>query len=130
MALCRLAVPLVLVVATGCVTPEMGQSLKEKLDLVPPHSTTPEHATAFDRDASLPLRIWYVDPFSQVYHERRTNTYVVFDDMHRGWIAVSRESAFKDFRPERANLLMNGAPPEVKQALDYMVSMSPNWRGL
>jgi hypothetical protein len=77
----------------------------------------------------MPARIWYVDPIAQVYHERWTNTFIMLDGARRGWIAVSRETALKDFRPERARLLLHGPPDEVSRVLDYLLEMEPAWHG-
>lgn len=133
---CRLApLPLSLVVATGCLTPQMGQTIRDRLDLGPgPSSRRPgtvgRPRTAFDRDAGLPARIWLFDPGARIYHERRTNTFVLWDDSHKGWIAVSRAAAFGDeFSAARAHLLVEGAPPAVERCLDYIVDMEPDWRG-
>ena len=125
-------VVVVLVLATGCLTPQMGRTIEDALDLGPRRPRRPVHtpATPFDRDESLPGRLWYLDPIARIYHERRTNTFVVYDDVHRGWIAVSRETAFRDFRPDRATLLVGGAPPDIERVLDYIVSLEPEWHGL
>jgi hypothetical protein len=110
----------------------MGRSIEDALDLGPPRHrpARPCGTTTFDKDGALPGKLWYLDPVARIYHERRTNTFVVHDDAHDGWIAVSRDTAFREFRPERARLLVDGAPPEVEHVLDYILALEPNWRGL
>jgi hypothetical protein len=134
---CRAAaLPILLSFATGCLTPQMGRDIENALDLGPTRpvrrgeGSVSGWQTPLDRDQNLPARIWYVDPVTQIYHERRTNTFVLYDDAHKGWIAVSREVAFRDFRSDRARLLVQGPPPEIERVLDYIVSLEPSWRGL
>lgn len=131
------AVPLSLVLATGCLTPQMGHAIEEQLDLAlgPGVQTTRRPGTVgalstFDKDASLPRRLWYLDPVSRIYHERRTNTFVLWDVSHRGWIAVSRAAAFSDdFQASRAQVLVEGAPAEVERCLDRIQDLEPDWHG-
>src|SRR5207247_2562827 len=118
----------------GCLTPQMGRKVDETLGLSAAavfvrHDPLPAR-TAFDSDAALPARIWYADLVAQIYHERRTNTFVVFDGVHHGWGAIPEAEAFeRGFKPERAKLLPAGPPEDVRLVIDYLTSMEPSWRG-
>ncbi len=121
-----------LAILAGCLTPEMGRDVEDALGLNPrlgrPHPRAP--ATPFDTDAALPARIWYADLVAQVYHERRTNTFIAWDPVHKGWAAVPQEDALaRGFNAERSHLLAQGAPVEVSRVLDYLLAMEPGWRG-
>lgn len=116
----------------GCLTPEMGREVDDALSLTPRVDATwqEEPASAFDADRALPARIWYADLVAGIYHERRTNTYIAYDPVHAGWAAVrADEAVVRGFRPERARLLPQGPPIEVKKVIAYLTSMEPGWRG-
>jgi hypothetical protein len=121
-----------LLLASGCLTPQMARKIDEKLGLAETPITErvePRAKSAFD-DAGLPARIWYSDDAAGIYHERRTNTYIAFDPVHAGWGAIPCEEAHaRGFKPERAKLLAAGPPVEVKKVIDYLTSMEPGWRG-
>ncbi|HZV03247.1 MAG TPA: hypothetical protein VFF73_41465 [Planctomycetota bacterium] len=116
---------------SGCLTPEMGDRVDQALGLTP-RWPAPRHRpkTTFDDDAALPERIWYGDPLAQVYHERRTNTFIVPDPVHKGWMAVPPdEVGDHGFHPERARFLPDGPPAEVAKVLDFITATEPCWRG-
>lgn len=117
----------------GCLTPEMAREIDDSLGLTPRlavPSSERAAATAFDDDAALPARIWYADLATQIYHERRTNTFIAFDSVHRGWGAIPQEEAYeRGFQPGRAKLLPAGPPEDVAKVIDYLTAMEPEWRG-
>ena len=128
-----LLLPLALLGLSGCLTPQMGRKVDETLGLSPPGLFEPRETrarTAFDADAALPARIWYSDDAAKIYHERRTNTFIAYDPVHKGWGAIPQAEAFeRGFKPERAHLLASGPPEEVKNVIDYLTEMEPSWRG-
>ncbi len=122
------ALPLLILFASGCLTPKMGRDLEVSLGLDAPPPPAPRVRAL--SSSSLPDRIWYADLEAGVYHERRTNTFIAWDGDRRCWIAVPERRAFRTFRPERARLLIQGAPEDVEKVLDYVIELEPTWRGL
>src|SRR5205823_5712436 len=106
-------IPVALVALGGCLTPQMGRSVETTLGLTGSPIAARQRGTARGPldDSGLPARIWYADPVARIYHERRTNTYLAFDEVHQGWGAIPEAEAFeRGFKPERAKLLVAGAP--------------------
>ncbi len=119
----------VAVALPGCLTPSMGRQADVVMDCAEGRpAPAPRRHSPLDEEG-LPHRLWYVDPSSRVYHERRTNTFVAWDEVKKGFVALPGRSAFGRFHPDRAKLLTSGAPPEVEKILDYLLEMEPEWRG-
>lgn len=128
----RRALPATLALLSGCLTPQMGHDLERAIDRLGPR--TPEQpkpvgSPAFTHAVGLPRRIWYADAGAKVFHERRTNTFVAWDPVTRGWLGLPNDEAFARFSAGRARLLPEGAPADVNRALDRLVYLEPEWRG-
>jgi hypothetical protein len=118
----------VLALLGGCLTPSMGKKADVVLGLVDRPRVVRRASSPLDTEG-MPRRLWYADEGARIYHERRTNTFVAWDESKKGWIAIPERDAYERFRPARAKLLPEGAPPAVEKILDYLLEMEPGWRG-
>jgi hypothetical protein len=116
----------------GCLTQQMGNDLERAMDRLegrPTPEPKPAGSPAFANAIGLPQRIWYGDVAAQIFHERRTNTFIAWDPVNRCWLGIPNDEAFARFKAERARLLPQGPPPDVNRALDRLIYIDPDWRG-
>lgn len=112
-------------VSSGCLTASLGEQI-DQVFLAP---LDPPRIRAHPRVDGLPARIWYADATSKVWHEHRTNTFVMWDEVERRWVALPYQEAQARFSAARARIAPEGAPEEAERLLDKLVAMDPDWRG-